>query len=61
MIHWFGKYCQVDDDVETGKKIAKPGLYIGKDGDYARIKTPQDARNLAKFLLEWAEKQEGEK
>jgi len=60
MIHQFGKFCSVDDDpgLDDSYSIF---LSISDDGDTALIETTKDALALAKFLIEWAEKVDGEK
>lgn len=62
LIHQFGKYCTVEDDPEDlwvdGNVYLKIYDY---DGLGAKVDSPRTARELAKFLIEWAEKVEGEK
>jgi len=60
MIHHFGQFCSVDDDpgLDDGYSIF---LAISDDGATAVIETTKDAIALAKFLIEWAEKVDGEK
>lgn len=60
MIHHFGQFCSVDDDPGLDDNYGIL-LAISDDGDTALIETTKDARALAKFLIEWAEKVEGEK
>ena len=60
MIHHFGDFCSVNDDPGFGDNYCI-FLSISNDGDKAFIETTKDARALAKYLIEWAEKVEGEK
>ena len=57
MIHKFGECCVVDDNPYVHSKLV--GIEIGFHSDWALITSPQDARALAKFLIDWAEKVEG--
>jgi len=60
MIHHFGRFCSVDDDPGSDDSYSI-FLAISDDGGTALIETTKDAWALARFLIEWAEKVDGEK
>ena len=59
MIHSFGKWCEVCDDSKDTLSIYCDNQ-CEPDLDTAIIETTSDARDLANFLLEWAEKMEAD-